>query len=434
MKICKAIYGCIESALIWYELYVRVLKDMGFKLNPYDRCVANKMINGKQCTIVWYVDDNKISHVDGEVIENILNKMTEHLGEMTTTRGKVHEFLGFKFKIHKDKVEIDMIDQIKEAFEMFMDDINDKVSSPAAPNLFHTKSTTSKLLDEKRKENFHSVTAKIMYIMKRARPDVELAVAFLSTRVKEPNESDWKKLKRVLCWLKGTLNETRFIGADNLYVLYTWIDAAFAVYENMRSQTGGVISMGLGVLHAKSGKQKLNTKSSTESEIVGISDYLPFMIWFVNFFKHQGYDFKRNVLYQDNQSAIRMARNGRNSCTGNSRHIDIRYFFTKDRYDKGEFDIDHCPTYMMLADYFTKPLQGSLFKRYWKVIMGHEHIDTLKENESTSFEKKERVEQREFELLFSNDEKKKLEEKKKEERKVTWADIAKGKETRRSNH
>ena len=92
----------------------------------------------------------------------------------------------------------------------------------------------------------------------------------------------------------------------------------------------------------------------------------------------QGYFFQKNVIYQDNQSAIRIEKNGRNSCTGNSRHIHIRYMFTKDRVDKGEFEIEYCPTESMLADYFTKPLQGSLFNRFREIIMGWKHIDTLK--------------------------------------------------------
>ena len=92
----------------------------------------------------------------------------------------------------------------------------------------------------------------------------------------------------------------------------------------------------------------------------------------------QGYFFQKNVIYQDNQSAIRIEKNGRNSCTGNSRHIHIRYMFTKDRVDKGEFEIEYCPTESMLADYFTKPLQGSLFNRFREIIVGWKHIDTLK--------------------------------------------------------
>ena len=86
------------------------------------------------------------------------------------------------------------------------------------------------------------------------------------------------------------------------------------------------MSMGWGTLHSKSLKQKLNTKSSTKSEIVGLSKYLPYNIWWVNFLKEQGYHIVNNVIYQDNKSRICMERNGRNSCTGNLRHIDIRYF------------------------------------------------------------------------------------------------------------
>ena len=150
------------------------------------------------------------------------------------------------------------------------------------------------------------------------------------------------------------------------------------------------MSMGWGIMHGKSSKQKLNTKSSTEAEIVGVSEYIPYNIWLINFMREQGYKMKHNILYQDNESAIKMERNGRNSCTGNSRHVDIRYFFVKDRVDKKEIDIDYCPTYQMLADYYTKPLQGKMFHAYRDVLMGWKHISTLRN--LTSSHMKERVE------------------------------------------
>ena len=138
------------------------------------------------------------------------------------------------------------------------------------------------------------------------------------------------------------------------------------------------MSLGLGILHRKSSKQKLNVKSSTESELVGVSDYLPYNIWLLMFFYEQGYIITNNTLYQDNQSTILMLKNGRNSCTGNSRHIHIRYFFVKDRVDKGEVKVEYCPTLQMLADFFTKPLQGALYNKFRDVIMGYKHISTLK--------------------------------------------------------
>ena len=82
-------------------------------------------------------------------------------------------------------------------------------------------------------------------------------------------------------------------------------------------------------------------------------------------------------MFQDNTSALKMEKNGRNSCTGNSRHINVRYFFVKDRYDMGEIELRYYPTELMLVDFFTKPLQGALFLKSREVIMGWKYISTL---------------------------------------------------------
>jgi hypothetical protein len=74
LQLLKVLYGCVQSALLWYNLFTNTLVRMGFKLNPYDLCVANSQIKGKQCTVAWYVDDNKISHVDGTVVTDIIKK------------------------------------------------------------------------------------------------------------------------------------------------------------------------------------------------------------------------------------------------------------------------------------------------------------------------------------------------------------------------
>ena len=86
--------------------------------------------------------------------------------------------------------------------------------------------------------------------------------------------------------------------------------------------------------------------------------------------EEQGYKMTGNTIFQDNKSAILMERNGRNSCTGNSRHIDIKYFFVKDRVDKKQVKIEYLPINLMLANFFTKPLQGWLFSLLRKYVMG----------------------------------------------------------------
>jgi hypothetical protein len=88
LKLLKALYGCVQSALLWYELFSTTLQGDGFELNPYDTCVANKIIDGKQCTMAWYVNDNKISHTNDYVVTNIIETIEGRFGKMTVTKGK----------------------------------------------------------------------------------------------------------------------------------------------------------------------------------------------------------------------------------------------------------------------------------------------------------------------------------------------------------
>ena len=80
LQLIKALYGCIKSALLWYECFTKCLLNIGFKLNKYDPCVANKMINGKQCTIVWCVNDSKISHTESKIVDQVILAIEEKMG------------------------------------------------------------------------------------------------------------------------------------------------------------------------------------------------------------------------------------------------------------------------------------------------------------------------------------------------------------------
>ena len=94
LRLNKSLYGCMQSAIRWYDTFKGCLEEMGFKVNKHDRCVANMMICGKQCTICWYVDDTKISHMDPKVVDQVINSIEQRFGKMTVTRGKEHNFVG----------------------------------------------------------------------------------------------------------------------------------------------------------------------------------------------------------------------------------------------------------------------------------------------------------------------------------------------------
>ncbi len=120
----------------------------------------------------------------------------------------------------------------------------------------------------------------------------------------------------------------------------------------------------------KSTKHKLNTRSSTESEIVAVDDLIPQILWVHLFLKAQGFAVSNNILYQDNKSAMLVETNGRASSSKRTRHIEIRYYYVADRVAKGDLRVVWCPTDEMIADLVTKPLQGKAFVKFRDLLIG----------------------------------------------------------------
>jgi hypothetical protein len=361
----NALYGTMVASLLYYRKFVKSLTDIGFELNPYDPCVANKMIEGEQMTICFHVDDCKLSHRKRKVMDQMIQHLRQEYesifedgsGEMAVSRGKIHKYLGMTLDYTvRGQVKISMFDYVNEILTAF-DKAEPKgagTKSSAAPaNLFTVDEDCEKLQPNKAVE-FHNMVAKTLYATKRARPDTCTAVAFLSTRVREPDKDDWAKLAHLMKYLRGTRMLPLILSANGTGILKWWVDASFAVHPNMRGHSGGGLSLGRGFPIVSSTKQKLNTRSSTETEIV----------------EAQGYTVQDNVLFQDNKSSILLEKNGKASSSKRTKHINIRYFFITDRVSKNEVSVVWCPTGDMIGDYATKPLQGALFRKFRDQIMG----------------------------------------------------------------
>ena len=127
----------------------------------------------------------------------------------------------------------------------------------------------------------------------------------------QPDVDDWKKLTRCIRYLRNSKELYLTLEADDDIAIKWWIDASFAMHPDMKSHTGGTMSFGKGSVYSMSRKQRINTKSSTEAELVGVDDGMPLVIWTRNFMTAQGYEIHDNVIYQDNQSAILLEKNGR---------------------------------------------------------------------------------------------------------------------------
>merc|ERR1712151_922010 len=136
--------------------------------------------------------------------------------------------------------------------------------TPGSNNLM-SRDDEAKLIDDKeRKEQFHNVVAKAIFLSKRSRPDIQPTVAVLATRVREPSESDWNEMVRLLKYLNGTRNKCLTLRVDNLNILKWYVDVSFGVHPDFKSHTGGVLTMGHGAIISMSRKQELNTRNTCE--------------------------------------------------------------------------------------------------------------------------------------------------------------------------
>jgi hypothetical protein len=282
----NVLYGTMVAGLLYYRKFAKSLTDIDFTINPYDPCVANKIIAKKQMTICWHVNDLKASHVKTKVMDSLIKYLRKEYksifedgtGKMVVSRGKIHKYLGMTLDYTtRGQVKLSMfeyVDEILTAFDKAEPKGAGTKSSAAPDNLFTVNEDCKKVSSEKIVQ-FHNLVAKTLYATKRARPDTCTAIAFLTTRVRAPDNNDWKKLIHLMRYIRGTRTLPLIVSANGSGILKWWVDASFAVHPNLRGHSGGGLSMGRGFPIVASTKQKLNTRSSTESEIVGADDFMP---------------------------------------------------------------------------------------------------------------------------------------------------------------
>ena len=205
------------------------------------------MINGKQCTVCWYVDDVKVSHVEESVVDDVVSKMQEEYGKkapLTVNHGKVLDYLNMKINYSKEgKVVFSMREYVKNLLEECPDELLKAgiATTPAANHISNINPKAVKL-DKEKSEIFHHLVAKLLYLSKRTRPDIQFPVAFLTTRVREPDVDDWKNLGRCLCYLKGNMDLDLTLETALPMIIHWWIDSAYGVHSDCKSHTGGAMS------------------------------------------------------------------------------------------------------------------------------------------------------------------------------------------------
>jgi hypothetical protein len=270
----------------------------------------------------------------------------------------------------------------------------------ASDNLFNLG--TGAKLDMKRSEIFHTFVAKGLFLCKRARSDIQQAISVLCPRVKDPNQSDWEKLMRVMKYLNRTRNEYLTLSADDLRVVKWYVDASFLVHPDFKSHTCAVMTLGKGAMQSIARKQKLNMRSSMEGELVIVDNAATMILLTKLLLEAQGYDVDKNIVYQDNMSAILLETNGKRSSGKQTQALNIHYFFITDQVEKGNAQIEHCGTNNMVSDFLQSHCKarnsGNFGIQVWGVnrtgprctrrrMMMHEEFEEKRSQAVAKFEK-----------------------------------------------
>jgi hypothetical protein len=226
------------------------------------------VVKEKVYLITVYVDDLLIFALRDE-IDRLGREFTNEFRWITLEIGNSHSYLGMQLFFDNGQVTVDISYYLRKIL-MDIKDLKEEVL-PAKKNLF-ASDLESPLLDDGEKQLFHTVVAKLLYLSRRARPDIITTIGFLCTRVQAPTEEDRVKLRWLLGYLLKTKDDVLVLKPSECFKVVAYIDASFAIHNDGKSHTGVVIFVGGVAVYCASRKQKCVSKSSTEAELIALSD------------------------------------------------------------------------------------------------------------------------------------------------------------------
>ena len=210
---------------------------------------------------------------------------------------------------------------------------------------------------------------RLAYLAKRAKPELSVAVSYLSTQVTKPTKYDMCKLDRCIRYVNENIGAGIRLTAEGTgksVKLRGFIDASFGCHDDGKSHTGVLVTLGSGPVYVRSVKQRIVTKSCIESEIVALSDEAGSLLRVKSFIESQGYCVELSLVENSRRTIKLLASEQREWMR--TKYINVRYYWLRDRIKNDDFNLKYGPTGM--TDILTKPLQGSLFRQFVQRICG----------------------------------------------------------------
>lgn len=363
----KFIYGLAEAAKEFNKKLTGIILSMGFRRSKADECLFIKAFpNGQKHILGIHVDDIYSMAPNKQARQQFEKQLRTHL-EVKSQYDRV-TYLGMNIQkqpdgtiyVHQHKFMKDII----ERYEVMAKPL----STPARPDLISNNATpeAATLLDNK--SEYIGIIMSVMYLARYTRPDILFAVTYLATKCKQPSLQDMHDVWRVLRYIKGTMNKGLiFQPTKERLRLTCYADASHLLHPDGLGHSGFLATIGGTVIMARSAKQKLQGRSSSETELISTEECSTYVVWLrqlcAELMGLNGWAEEEGptTIYQDNKSSIMMASQG-NMTFKRSKHMIGRVSYLAERIREGDVQLSYLETSKMLADCLTKPVSKEILQ------------------------------------------------------------------------
>lgn len=361
-KVCrlrKSLYGLKQSSRVWnMKLNSTLTQKIGFTRSSVDQCIYFKHSDQNTIIVAVYVDDLLIFGSNSTMITKLKKSLAQHF--KMKDMGIVSSVLGMHITRNEDgSISIDQKQYLADVLQRFkMSDCN-PVNTPMDPNQHLTREMCPKSEEERAEMAsipYQAAIGCIMYAAQISRPDISFAVSALSQYNNDFGKPHWMAVKRVLRYIKGTIDVKLTYRKDETGEIIGYCDADWAGDRNeRRSTTGYVFQLQGGAISWATRKQPTIALSSTEAEFMSLVAAIQEAIWLKRL---EGEIFlqapKSIQLYCDNQGAIHLATNS--NYHARTKHIDVKNYFIREKLAEGMIKLNYLCTKEMIADIMTKPV------------------------------------------------------------------------------
>jgi hypothetical protein len=358
VKLKKYIYGLKQAGYEWSKTLHEVLTKAGYNRSTADPCIYSlRKTDGDYIIFSTHVDDFYVIANKNVLIDDLQDTLTEAFGTVKSNSSETLTYLGINItKTEKGDIEISQRAYLEKLLEIA--NMND--CKPVKTPYSDFQSTQPDDKNTFDKNTYLQLMGALIFPAGLTRPDLSYAVHKCAQKCSKPNLGDFRRVKRILRYIKGTLDyKITFGTGDGKIRLYGYVDAAYQSYPNGASQYGYSFSLyGTNrrkdaTFYARSVKLKLVVLSSTEAEYVALCEACTEILFLRTLLNDIGFpQNKPTIIYEDNQSVIQMVKGKGNH--QRTKHINAKYHFSRQCVNNGQVQLKYCPTKKMVADILTK--------------------------------------------------------------------------------